>query len=258
VRCNLYWISGFACAHISTGEEADVVNETVADLVTAGRILSGEGVIDSFGHVSARNPDRPDRFLMPRVRSAELVTAEDILEFDLDSSPQPETTLRIFSERVIHSTIYRARPDVMAVCHHHAPAMMPFCITDTPLVPVFHLGSTMGPEVPLWDSQNEFGDTNLLVSTQEQGLSLARALGPFWTILMRGHGATVVGRSVRELTFRCIYGARNADAQFKAMQIATLKPLTQAEALAAEDFNLKPFAMDRAWEQWARRVGGSA
>jgi ribulose-5-phosphate 4-epimerase/fuculose-1-phosphate aldolase len=230
------------------------LSDIVVDLVLAGRILSAEGVIDSFGHVSARHPERPHRFLMPHVRSAELVTAEDILEFDLEGAPQPETTQRIFSERVIHSCIYRSRPDVMAVCHHHAPAMMPFCVTDIPLRPVFHLGATMGPEVPLWDSQDEFGDTNLLVSTQEQGLSLARALGPFWTVLMRGHGATVVGRSVRELAFRSIYGARNAVAQFKAMQIATLKPLTHSEALAAEEFNLKPFAMDRAWEQWARRV----
>jgi ribulose-5-phosphate 4-epimerase/fuculose-1-phosphate aldolase len=226
----------------------------IADLVLAGRILSLEGVIDSFGHVSARHPDRPDRFLMPRVRAAELVTAEDILEFDLSGAPQPATESRVFSERVIHSCIYRLRPDVMAVCHHHAAAMMPFCVTDVPLIPVFHLGATMGPEVPLWDSQDEFGDTNLLVSTDEQGRSLARALGRNWTVLMRGHGATVAARSVREVTFRSIYGARNAEAQLKALQIGQPKPLTRAEALAAEEFNLKPFAMDRAWEQWTRRV----
>ncbi len=163
----------------------------IADIVLAGRILSAEGVIDSFGHVSARHPERPDLFLMPRVRAAELVTAEDVLVLDLEGAPQPETTQRVFAERVIHACIYRARPDVMAVCHHHAPAMMPFCVSDVPLVPVFHLGATMGAEVGFWDSQDEFGDTNLLVSTQEQGRSLARALGPRWTVLMRGHGATV-------------------------------------------------------------------
>jgi ribulose-5-phosphate 4-epimerase/fuculose-1-phosphate aldolase len=233
----------------------DAEKAAIADLVLAGRILSAEGVIDSFGHVSARHPQRPDRFLMPRVRAAELATAGDILEFDLSGAPQPATELRVFAERVIHSCIYRLRPDVMAVCHHHAPAVMPFCIADVALVPVFHLGATMGPEVPLWDSQDAFGDTNLLVSTEEQGMSLARALGPHWTVLMRGHGATVAGRSVREVAFRAIYGARNAEAQLKALQIGKPKPLTRAEALAAEEFNLRPFAMDRAWEQWARRAG---
>jgi ribulose-5-phosphate 4-epimerase/fuculose-1-phosphate aldolase len=236
----------------------DAKSDTISDLVLAGRTLSAEDIIDSFGHVSARHPERPDRFMMPRVRAAELVTAEDVLEFDLAGKPQPATEQRVFAERVIHSCIYRVRPDVMAICHHHAPVMMPFCVTGVPLVPVFHLGATMGPVVPLWDSQDKFGDTNLLVSTDEQGMSLADTLGQNWTVLMRGHGATVAGRSVRELTFRCIYGARNADAQFRAMQIGKPKPLTAGEALTAEEFNLKPFAMDRAWEQWARRANSAS
>ncbi len=234
----------------------DSLHALIADIVLAGRILTAEGVIDSFGHVSARHPEDPGLFLMPRVRAAELVTAEDVLTFDLEGMPQPATTERIFAERVIHSCIYRARPDVMAVCHHHAPAIMPFCVTGVPLVPVFHLGATMGADVGFWDSQDEFGDTNLLVATDDQGRSLARALGDRWTVLMRGHGTTVAGRSVRELVFRCIYGMRNAEVQRAAASLGPVKPLTRAEALAAEEFNLKPFAMDRAWEQWARRAAG--
>jgi HCOMODA/2-hydroxy-3-carboxy-muconic semialdehyde decarboxylase len=233
------------------------IDDLVADIVLAGRILSAEGVIDSFGHVSARHPDDPGLFLMPRVRAAELVTAEDVLVFDLDGAPRPATTHRVFAERVIHSCIYQARPDVMAVCHHHAPAMMPFCVTGVPLVPVFHLGATMGVEVGFWDSQDEFGDTNLLVSTEAQGQSLARALGERWTVLMRGHGTTVAGRSVRELVFRSIYGMRNAEVQRAATALGSVKPLTRAEALAAEEFNLTPFARDRAWEQWSRRASGA-
>jgi ribulose-5-phosphate 4-epimerase/fuculose-1-phosphate aldolase len=230
--------------------------ETIADLVLSGRILAAERIVDSFGHVSARHPERSDRYLMPQVRAAELVRADDVLTFDLDDAPQPATTLRVFSERRIHGAIYRMRPDVMAVCHHHAPALMPFCVSGAPLVPVFHLGATMGPRVPLWDSQHGFGDTNLLVSTPEQGDSLAQTLGPFWTVLMRGHGVTVAGRSVREVTFRAIYGARNGEAQLQAEQLGGAKPLTAAESAMAEEFNLTPFAMDRAWEQWSRNVSG--
>ena len=225
----------------------------ISELISANRILAAEGVIDSFGHVSIRNPARADRYLMPRVRAAELVTREDILEFDLDNAPQPSSEMRVFAERCIHGCIYRAREDVMAVCHHHAPAVLPFCVSGIALVPVFHLGATMGVSVPVWDSQHEFGDTNLLVSTVPQGNSLARALGPHWTVLMRGHGATVAGRSLRELVFRSIYGARNAEVQVRAAQLGRVTPLTAAEAESSAAFNLQPFATDRAWEHWCRR-----
>lgn len=225
-----------------------------SELVLASRILAAEGIIDSFGHVSVRHPARRDRYLMPRVRAAELVTPADVLTFDLDGIPQPSTEQRVFAERCIHGCIYQARSDVMAVCHHHSPAVLPFCVSGVALVPVFHLGATMGSVVPQWDSQIEFGDTNLLVATDEQGASLARALGDNWTVLMRGHGVTVAGRSLRELVFRTIYGARNAELQLRAAQLGQVKPITRAEADAAAAFNLQPFAMDRAWEQWSRRV----
>jgi len=161
------------------------------DVVQASRILANESVLDGFGHVSARLPGRPDCFLLSRARAPELVEPGDLLTFDADSEPVARTGLRVFAERVIHGEIYRVRPDIMAVCHHHAPAMLPFCVTDVPLPAVFHLGATQGTRVPAWDSQDEFGDTNLLVSTRAQGASLARALGGDWTILMRRHGVTV-------------------------------------------------------------------
>lgn len=224
-------------------------------VAACSRILATEGVIDSFGHVSARNPAQPDSFLMPCARAAALVEPADILGFDLAGAPLRPTAQPVFAERAIHAAIYRARPDVMAVCHHHAPAMLPFGIAGVPLSPVFHLGATMGTFVPLWDSQDEFGDTDLLVATAGQGDSLARALGPHWTVLMRGHGATVAARGVVELAFRCIYGVRNAETQLGAAALGPVRALTPGEAAAAEAFNLRPFAMDRAWKHWCRRAG---
>lgn len=227
----------------------------LAEVVTASRILSREGIVDSFGHVSIRHPDRADRFFLSRARAPALVTRDDIIEFDLDCRPVTPTEKRLFAERVIHGAVYRLRPDVMAVCHHHAPAVMPFCVTGVELVPVFHLGATMGSPVPFWDAQDEFGDTNLLVATDAQGLSMARALGASWTVLLRRHGATTAGRSLRELVFRTIYGARNADIQARALQLGPISRLTPGEAAAAEAFNLSPFALDRAWEQWSTGAG---
>lgn len=104
-------------------------DELLRDLVTASRILAREGIVDSFGHVSIRNPERADRYFISRARAPALVTLGDVLELDLDGRPVEATTERLFAERVIHSAVYRQRADVMAVCHHHAPAVMPFCVT---------------------------------------------------------------------------------------------------------------------------------
>jgi ribulose-5-phosphate 4-epimerase/fuculose-1-phosphate aldolase len=181
------------------------------EIALANRILSHEGVLDAFGHVSARHPDDPNKYLLSRSRAPELVEPDDIIVFDLESNPAEKTDARFYGERVIHGEIFKARPDVMAVCHHHAASMMPYVISSAPLVPVFHLGATLGQSLPNWDQREEFGVTNLLVLKPEEGASLAKALGPYWTVLMRRHGATVAGTTLRELVFRCIYGCRNAE-----------------------------------------------
>ena len=136
-------------------------------------------------------PSNPNRYFLSRSRSPELVEVADIYEFDLDLNRSGSRPLPMYSERVIHGEIYKARPDVMAVCHHHSPAMLSYCITGEKLVPVFHLGAVMGQVVPFWDQREEFGDTNMLVQKPEEGASLARALGQNTMVLMNRHGATV-------------------------------------------------------------------
>jgi ribulose-5-phosphate 4-epimerase/fuculose-1-phosphate aldolase len=229
-------------------------SQVMADLVAANHILAAEGIVDSFGHVSARHPDRPDRFLISRVRAAELVAAEDVVELDFAGRPQAPTTERLFAERFLHAAVYRLRPDVMSVCHHHAPQILPFCVTGRPLVAVVHLGATMGVSVPFWSARDEFGDTDLLVSTEARGASMARALGDGWTVLLRHHGATVAGRSVRECVFRSVYGAYNATALLRAAQLGQPTPLTPSEIAAAQASNLQPLAVDRTWERWQLRA----
>src|SRR5207302_8696078 len=169
------------------------------ELARANRILAHEDVLDAFGHVSVRHPDDPGRYLLSRSRGPELVQPDDILEFTLDSEPVVPPTRRLYSERVIHGCIYQARPDVHAVVHHHAPSIMPFVIAGVDLVPVFHLGATMGTKAPFWDGRDEFGDTSLLVIKPEEGRSLARALGSHAMVLMRRHGATVVGDNLHQV-----------------------------------------------------------
>jgi ribulose-5-phosphate 4-epimerase/fuculose-1-phosphate aldolase len=230
------------------------LDEARVQLARANRMIANEGVLDAFGHVTIRHPSDPGRYLMSRSRAPELVEPDDILEFTLDSKPVKPTDLRLYGERVIHGGIYQARAEVNAVCHHHAPSILPFCISGAELKPVYHLGATIGEKAPFWDSRDEFGDTNLIVAKPEEGASLARALGPHWIVLMRRHGATVAGKTLEELTFRTIYTARNAAMQIQAHTLGTVSPLNAAETALAGEYNLRPGPVARAWEYWSVRL----
>jgi ribulose-5-phosphate 4-epimerase/fuculose-1-phosphate aldolase len=247
----------FAPGRAPTKEETPVPQTSAQlrhEVAVANRILGHEGVIDAFGHVSLRHPERPDRYLLSRSRAPALVEPDDILEFTLDSEPVEPPTVQLYAERVIHGEIYKARPDVIAVCHHHSAAIMPFAISGEAMVPVFHLGAAMGPVVPFWDSRDDFGDTNLLVVKPEEGASLARALGRHSMVLMRRHGATVVGMSLRELVFRSIYSCDNARYLAEAKRLGNFGPLTPGEVAMAQEIYTRPNTHTRAWEYWATRL----
>ena len=207
----------------------DRLDEIRYDIALASRMLAHESVLDAFGHVSMRHPTDPGRYLLPRSRSPQLIEASDVLEYRLDSEPARPTSERQFAERVIHGCIYEARPDVMAVCHHHAAAVLPFCIAGVPIEPVFHLGAAGGATTPFWDQQDEFGDTNLLVRLPEEGRSLARALGQYSAVLMNRHGVTVVGADIRELVSRSIFMCQNAVYQLQAHMLGKVDKLTPGE-----------------------------
>jgi HCOMODA/2-hydroxy-3-carboxy-muconic semialdehyde decarboxylase len=245
-----------ACAAAATRNRPlpDIIAELRRELSTAYRIVANEGILDAFGHISVRHPEKAQRYFLSRSRAPALVEPDDILEYDLDSNPIVPPVTRPYSERVIHGEIFKARPDVNAVCHHHAPSIMPFAISGVPLVPVFHLGAAMGARAPFWDSRDEFGDTNLLVVKPEEGASLARALGACSIVVMRRHGATVVGGNLRELVFRTIYSAKNAEHQLAAHALGNVSPLTAGEAEMASGLNLAPGPVARAYEYWVRRL----
>jgi HCOMODA/2-hydroxy-3-carboxy-muconic semialdehyde decarboxylase len=221
----------------------------------ANRMLANEGVLDAFGHVSMRHPHDPGRYLLSRSRSPGVIEADDILEFTLDSDPVAPPTVQLYAERVIHGCIYQARPDVTAVVHHHAPAVMPFCIAGIPIVPVFHLGAAGGETQPFWNQRDEFGDTNLLVVKPEEGRSLARALGSHAAVLMNHHGATVVGRDLREMVSRAIFMCQNAEYQLRAHMLGKVPTLTAGETKLAGVINAMPTVINRTWEYWTQRLG---
>jgi ribulose-5-phosphate 4-epimerase/fuculose-1-phosphate aldolase len=229
--------------------------ESHAELALANRIVAHEGIIDAFGHVSMRDPKNPHRYWLSRSRAPELVTADDLIEYDLESQPVRTPKHTQYSERVIHGEIYKARPEVMSVCHHHCPAFMPLLATRTDYVPIFHLGAVGGIKPPFWDQHDEFGDTNMLVVKPEEGASLARAMGKGFMVLMRRHGVTVAGTSIKDCVFRTIFSARNAEYQVRAMTLDhSIESLSPGETELAGGISAKTTGLTRSWEYWSMRV----
>lgn len=223
------------------------------ELVTANRILAREGVVDSFGHVTIRHPDHPDRFLMSRARAPERIEVSDIITFSMDGKPLDADDRAPYLERFIHGACYEARPDVHSVVHNHSPSVIPFGVTGCKLRPLLHICASMGHNVGVWDSQDKFGDTDLLVSNMEMGRDLARFLGPGRTALMRGHGAVVVAGSLRHAVFTSIYVEVGAKLQMQAMQMGEVKYLTEGEIDTIIN-RVGPYTLNRAWENWCRRA----
>jgi HCOMODA/2-hydroxy-3-carboxy-muconic semialdehyde decarboxylase len=224
------------------------------DLVIASRTLADHGVIDAYGHASARSAVDPGRYFMARNVAPELVTEADILEFDLDSNPIDANGRPVYTERFIHGEIYKARPDVMAIVHNHSHAVVPFSCTGVALQPLFHMSAFIGLGVPGWDIRDAQKGTDLLVRTSYLGEHLARALGRHPAVLMRGHGSTVVGESIPRAVGRSIYLDINARMQQQAIALAgrdrSIVFMDPAEVAA----NVSWQSYERAWELWKTRV----
>jgi HCOMODA/2-hydroxy-3-carboxy-muconic semialdehyde decarboxylase len=241
--------SGIAQAPPASAGPADP--QLIEDLVIANRILAIEGVLDAMGHVSVRHDRNPNRYLLSRARAPELVTAEDIVEFDLDSNPVDPRGRPLYSERFIHGEIYRARPDVIAVVHNHSPSVIPFGVSDVPLRALAHSGAFIAEGVPVFEIRRAAGMTDMLVRTPALGRALAQTLGNKPALLMRGHGAAVVGPSLSFAVGRSIYLELNAKLQAQAMAlggtITYLDPEEARKVEARRNYN-------RAWELWKRKA----
>jgi ribulose-5-phosphate 4-epimerase/fuculose-1-phosphate aldolase len=223
------------------------------ELVTANRILATEGVVDSFGHISVRHPENPQQFLLSRARAPDCIEVEDMMTFALDGTPLDAGDRKPYLERFIHSGIYEVRPDAMSVVHNHSPSVIPFGITGKKLRPLLHMCASIGHEVGTWDSQDKFGDTALLIENVEMGRDLARFIGPQRTALLRGHGAVVIGASIRHAVFTSIYLEVNAKLQMQAMAMGDIKFLSPGE-VDTIIARTGPYTLNRAWENWCRRA----
>jgi ribulose-5-phosphate 4-epimerase/fuculose-1-phosphate aldolase len=231
---------------------SEAVSLVIRELVDANHILFDQGVVDGFGHVSARHPDRPDRFLLARSMAPALVTEKDILEFDLEGAPVEKGGPAAYLERFIHSEIYRKRSDVGAVVHSHSPSVVPFGVVKVAkLQPMFHMCGFLGASTPVFEIRDFAGDgSDLLISNNHLGVALAQSLGQGPAVLMRGHGSTVVGSTLRQAVFRAVYTEVGARLQTEAMRLGPVTYLSEEETIATT--NTIGTQIDRSWFLWLK------
>jgi len=184
------------------------------------------------------------------------VTADDIMEFDLDGNAVDARGRSVFLERFIHGEIYKVRPDVMSVVHTHSPGVIPFTVSQVPLRAMYHNPAFLAAGAPVWDIRKDFGETDMLVRDAARGKSLAQTLGDKAVVLMRGHGDVAVGPSVRVAVFRAYYTDVNARLQSQAMALGgEVNYLTLGEGAKADAVNLA--VLDRIWNLWKLRIAPS-
>jgi HCOMODA/2-hydroxy-3-carboxy-muconic semialdehyde decarboxylase len=226
------------------------------DLVIANRILAYHGVLDEYGHVSARHPGDPGRFVLARACPAVFVEPNDILEFMLDGAPVTEDNRSLCTERFLHGAIYAARPDVNAVVCAGSEDVLPFSITATRLCAVIGTVGDMGTDVPVWDIAERFGEgTDLLVSNNECARDLARCLGKHRVVLRRGVGFVTAGRTLNDAVKMSVYVPKNARSLAQSLTFGPIRPLSQGEVDARLAIDPESNAMRRGWEYWARQAG---
>jgi HCOMODA/2-hydroxy-3-carboxy-muconic semialdehyde decarboxylase len=224
----------------------------IDDLIAGNKILYKFGIVDAFGHISVRHDADPEKYVMSRHLAPGLVTPDDLITYDLDSNPVAPTSHRLYSERYIHGEIYKRRPDVHSVVHCHAPALIPFGITKTKLLPVYHMSAFLGTGPRVFEIRDTAGMTNMLVRTAPLGAALAEVLGDDQVVLMRGHGATTVGKTIRHSVYRAIYAAQNAEIEMEALRLGDPTFLAPEEAENYERYIDE--VIHRPWNMWLREI----
>ena len=233
------------------------------DLVVANRILANENILDGLGHISVRSLTNPNHFFQSRDLAPGLVTAADILEYDLDGNPVNPKGPASVRERFIHGAIYKARPEVKSVVHSHMVSVLPFTDVTTPLRPMYHMAAFLVPGVPVFEIRDVRGHVGMLVDDNTSGDALAKTLGDRTVALLRGHGAAIVGSSIPDAVSNAIFLDVNARVQSQAIALGgNIHYLTQAD-LAPPTPNQQPSALPgsqgyypRSWPIWKAKAMG--
>ncbi|PQE23697.1 class II aldolase and Adducin N-terminal domain-domain-containing protein [Rutstroemia sp. NJR-2017a WRK4] len=244
------------------------------DLIHANHILHYHNVVDAFGHISLRHPDKPDVYIMSASKAPALVsTASDLIQYHVsDSSPVDPNAKKGYQERFIHSEIYKRFPDINCVIHSHAQAVIPYTMNGVELRPIYHMAGFLGDQVPVFDITELYkpGESqDFLVNSERFGYGLAEKFSkPGSTsqdcsvVLMANHGFTTLGSSIRQAVYRAVYTHVNAGLQTNAIMLRNaagsssikgpLRFLNAEQASGSERMN--DAASERPWQLWIEEV----
>lgn len=196
----------------------------IEQVIKAGRILAHEGQADwIWGHVTARRPDNPQHILMkPANIGLDEITPDNIITVNIEGEkiggPLPRH-IEVF----IHTEILRARPEINAVVHTHAPHAIVFSSLGKPMMPVGHNGSLFCDRLPI------FSETSDLIMTKPLGMSVAQAMGDSNALLLRNHGIVTAGRTVEEAVFFAVHLELACKTQLMAEACGGAKLVTDAD-----------------------------
>ena len=232
------------CLPISALAQDDE-NTLKIKVAQAVRMLAAEGLVASSGHVSARIPGTNKVLINSRDASREVVQPEDIVTVDLDGKKIAGKD-REPDEAFIHLSIYRARPDVMSVVHTHSLYATAFTIARKPMLPVCVHGAIFADGVP------EYPEAGKVVNRQ-QGDALAKALGSHRAVLMRMHGAAIVGAYLEEAFTAALQLEENAQLQITASALGPVDRLTPAEVEQSNRESWTPNSIAKRWEYYREK-----
>jgi ribulose-5-phosphate 4-epimerase/fuculose-1-phosphate aldolase len=221
-------------------------------VVRAIRILNANGIMHMSGHVAARDAGDPNvMWINSRKASRSSLTTRDIVRVDLRTGEPIGGGDEPPSEFHIHRAIFNRRPDVDAIVHSHPKHVVALSIAGAPLLPVTIDGAFLGASTPVYDDARH-------INTVERGERLADAIGDAAAVVMRGHGMVVVGRSVEEVTTNITLAEHNAEAQYMAMAMGTVRPLRGEELADVAARKASDHAVRKAFhyqEETARLAG---
>jgi ribulose-5-phosphate 4-epimerase/fuculose-1-phosphate aldolase len=212
------------------------LSDSKEDFITALRIITHEGLSDAFAHLSARSDDGNEMLFMPR-KSPALVKSDELFFVDFET-PVPQSSL--------HQAIYKARSDIQAIFHFHSPAVILLSVLGQTIRPMHNYSAIFYQGVPLYLGTGQ-------VESPARADEIAKLLGDAKALMLRGHGAVVVGKSIREVCMLALFLEESARLQSEAMRLGVpiFMERDEAERIAKRTF--KPASVERAWDHFAAK-----
>lgn len=221
---------------------------SIEDVAWASRILAMQGYEDlTLGHVSVRGPDGRTIYIKRKGVALSEVTPADVVAVDLDDGLR-NGPRGMHLETVLHTEVYKRRPDVGSVVHGHPPYATAFAATDAEFAYLTHDSVLFVDGISTYD-----GVPELIIDEQQGGL-VADALGDGRVLLLRNHGVLVAERDVRWAVLAGTLLERACQMQVRASALGALHPIP--ESLLARIHAVKyqqDFAKEY-WDAWIREL----